>query len=194
LSNFIKVHLGNRLKGFTDELRASADYVIAKGISNYGEVITHLQYELLFKAITKASNGAYMTNIQAKTYYNVSKNHLMPLVERLGVMISLDATEDAAKIATLNIEMKNITREVPKRITQLIRDNKASYDATVKDRKDELSDIFVKFYPAPPKTLENKIKLNVRKVVDAVGTTTEDLNETNIMEDAYNESNFENYI
>ena len=36
LSNFIKVHLGNRLKGFTDELRASADYVIAKGISNYG--------------------------------------------------------------------------------------------------------------------------------------------------------------
>ena len=36
LSNFIKVHLGNRLKGFTDELRASADYIIAKGISNYG--------------------------------------------------------------------------------------------------------------------------------------------------------------
>jgi len=193
LSNFIKVHLGNRLKGFTDELRASADYVVAKGISNYGEVITHLQYELLFKAITKASNGAYMTNIQAKTYYNVSKNHLMPLVERLGVMISLDATEDAAKIASLNIEMKNITREVPKRIIQLIRDNKASYDATVKDRKDELSDIFVKFYPAPPKQLENKIKLDVRKVVDAVGTTTEDLDETNRIEDAWSDSDFEYY-
>jgi len=193
LSNFIKVHLDNRLKGFTDELRASADYVIAKGISNYGEVITHLQYKLLFKAITKASNGAYMTNIQAKTYYNVSKNHLMPLVERLGVMISLDAIEDAAQIASLNIEMKNITREVPKRITQLIRDNKASYDATVKDRKNELSDIFVKFYPAPPKELENKIKLDVRKVVDAVGTTTEDLDETNIIEDAWSDSDFEYY-
>jgi len=191
LSNFIKVHLGKRLNGFTDDLRASADYIIAKGITNYGEVITHLQYELLFKAITKASNGAYMTNIQAKTYYNVSQNHLMPLVERLGVLISLDNVVDAGKIAALNTEMKNITREIPKQITQLIRDNKASYDAKVKARKDELSEIFVKFYPAPPKRIEEKIKASVSKVVDTVGTTTEDLDQTNIIEDAWSDSDFE---
>ena len=68
--------------------------------------------ELLYDNVFQSSTMSYIIQKQAGLYHSISVTNIMPVVNRLPILLALDSVTDKAKIEE---EYESIHRFVPKR-------------------------------------------------------------------------------
>ena len=118
--------------------------------------------ETIYKTAYEAVKVAYLVHHLSGSYCNISKNHLIPLVSRLGTLITYDSVKDKKKITEEKINLESKAFEIQEVIIKTIKDNNAKFCQQVDERK---SAIETAFNERIPKMKDDSKSEKMRQIV-----------------------------
>jgi hypothetical protein len=165
MSRLIKAGIGKPLKNFVQHARSKADRR-SEGI----DIAEGVGKEIIYDIAYKASKTAFIVNRKADAYYQISKNHLMPQINKLGELIVMNPKTQMREMEAEKSRIDVATRNIQNAIKEIIKKSRSDYRATVDKKIAELEKAFDANVPdLPPiekENLKNKVKRSADDIID----------------------------
>jgi hypothetical protein len=169
MTNLINTSLGPPLEGFVKHAREIGED--RKDGYDTSLVCKELIYQTSFEAV----KVAYLVNSLSGAYCDISRDHMMPLVSRLGTLIALDKAKDVDQIRTEKKELDSKAKAMQKTIEGIIRDKNKQLHEQLGRRSRQMELAFNQKVPTISPEKKADIQRNVRQATEKAGDQIEDL-------------------
>ena len=126
----------------------------------------------LYGYIQEAMTNGYLVNRMSSVYVIISARYIMPPVRQLGIMME---TKDLKKITSLKNKISNQAKAANGEISRKIAEEKITFDAAVKKRRNEIQASFKPILDHIPQARKEELKslvVTATNVIPKVTTTT----------------------
>ena len=169
LSNLIKCCLHASLKDFVDTAN------VGRGLSLGGKPLSDCYRDVIFEQATQANKVAYVVHTIAKTYVQVSEQHLMDRITCLGQLIALDPKKDEHEIQQRRHALYNGCRKAQDAIKALVSEEKENFHRQIEARIARIDKEVGQLIPALPPAREAEIQNTVESGFNMADEEIEDM-------------------
>ena len=168
IENVIQTVMGPSMSMFID-----LSEVAAKRMVTDGERMSILASDRLYKQAFKAVRIAHVVHFMASSYERISNDHLMPMIEHFGEIVSLDGHSDKEKIKEKMKKLESDGKNAQDAIAVIIDEGHSKLKTTINKRQIEIEQIFESHLPALPEEERKQIALEAKEMMDKVTNNTE---------------------
>jgi hypothetical protein len=124
---------------------------------------------------------AYLVHFLSGSYCSISRDHMMPLISRLGILISYDSVTEKATIAKEKKDLEVKGLEMQKTIADIVKANNKKFHQAVNQRAQLIDATFKKMVPEIPTDKKEELKILVKNAVEK-GVSNADMDDVNLEE------------
>jgi hypothetical protein len=108
---------------------------------------------------------AFLVHYLSSSYNSISRDHLMPLVAKLGTLIAYDGDKDKDRIADEKMKLTHDCQEIQEIIADTLRSNNEAFHQKVAQRMEAIGTTFKTLVPSLPPQEEKHVKALVQEAV-----------------------------
>ncbi|KAJ3365378.1 hypothetical protein GGF31_008563 [Allomyces arbusculus] len=138
-----------------------------------GSSLSALGRDLIYDLCVKSDAVSRVVRMIAETYVDISTQHLMTPLVKLGDIAALDAATDAPEISRLQRELITNMAESQKSIVEKITAKKNQFKIEIKDRAAQVEKALGSVLPPPPKEIKAHVQ-QAQQIVDTDRKAIED--------------------
>ena len=109
---------------------------------------------------------AYLVHFLSGTYCSISRDHMMPMISRLGILISYDSVKEKGKIKEEKKDLEVKGLKMQETIAEIVKANNEKFHQQVNQRVQLIDSTFKKMIPEIPKEKKEELKSFVHDAVE----------------------------
>lgn len=170
MSNLIKCSLNTSLKGFLEYAKVS------QKSSLEGFPITSLKKDMIYMQAFQAAKIAYVVNMIAGSYVEISNAHLMDRIAGLGKLLGYDPEKEVRELLIEREKLQNGLQQAQASIRELVKKRKTEFETKVATRVRKIKSELENALPPPPPSdrTEERSQKTIQKVMEKVKVAEQD--------------------
>ena len=157
IATIIKTTMHENIKQFVENSGTLHEVLSGKNLSEKDrgksqtvvENLSQMHRDIMFRNTSMANKSAYVVHQLASMYMDVSKNHIMGPVAKLGSLMALDPKKDFAAISAKQIQLKFDAQQACRNIKEIVIDRMGDYTGKITKRADQIDEELKKLPPRP---------------------------------------------